>query len=44
MTSVVAYVLAVLIVPLALSLMLFVMAHIEGESPSNPQSRLPHAP
>ena len=40
MTSVLTYVLAVLLIPLAVSLMLFVMAHVERESPSGRQSHL----
>lgn len=36
MTSVLAYVFVVLLVPLALSLMLFVVARIEGEPPNPP--------
>jgi hypothetical protein len=38
MTSSFAYVLAVLLVPVALSLMLFVTAFIERETPSAPQA------
>ena len=41
MTSVLTYVLAVLLVPLAVSLMLFVMARIEGDSRSGQQAELP---
>ena len=44
MTSVLIYVLAVLLVPLALSLMLFVMVRIEGDPTSAPQPRLPQVP
>jgi hypothetical protein len=44
MTSVLTYVLAVLLVPMAIALMLFVMARIEGESPSDRQSQLRQVP
>lgn len=44
MTSVLAYVLVILLVPVALALMLFLAARIEGEPPPAARSRLPHAP
>jgi hypothetical protein len=44
MTSVLTYVLAVLLVPLAVSLMLFVMAQVEGEPPSGRRSKLRQVP
>ena len=42
-TSVLAYLLAVLLVPVALSLMLFVMAHLEREPTPTPQAT-PYVP
>jgi uncharacterized membrane protein YdfJ with MMPL/SSD domain len=44
MTTVIPYLLAVLLVPVGLALMLFVVARIEGELPSGRQSGIPRVP
>lgn len=44
MTTVLPYLLAVLLTPAALALMLFVVARLEGEVPPVQQTRLPKAP
>lgn len=42
MTSVLTYVLAILLVPMAIALMLLMMGRLEAKPPHTPPPRLPH--